>query len=145
MQYALMDFGAFQAYQESNGGQVTRYTDLDGNTLFASPPVGNGGTILDANAMPVWALPTPQPEPAPEYVPPVTKLTKLEYLRRFTQDERIAIRQAASASPVLDDYLRLLELAEDVTLTDPDTMAAVAMLEAVGLLVAGRAEEILRA
>lgn len=70
-------------------------------------------------------------------------LTKLEYLRRFTQDERIAIRQAATQSPVLDDYLRLLDMAQEVNTGDPDTVAAVRMLEAVGLLSQGRAIEVL--
>lgn len=70
-------------------------------------------------------------------------LTKLEYLRRFTQDERVAIRTAAKANAVLEDYLALLELAEEVNLGDADTIAAVQMLEAAGLLAAGRAGEIL--
>jgi hypothetical protein len=70
-------------------------------------------------------------------------LTKLEYLRRFTQEERIAIRQAAAHNAVLDDYLKLLELAQEVNLSDPDAVAAVQMLEAYGLLAPGRAAEIL--
>ena len=70
-------------------------------------------------------------------------LTKLEYLRRFTQEERIVIRQAATQSPVLDDYLSLLELAEEVSLGDADTVAAVRLLEAAGLIAAGRVAEIL--
>jgi len=70
-------------------------------------------------------------------------LSKLEYLRRFTQAERIAIRQAAKQSEVLEDYLRLLELAEEINTGDPDTTAAVQMLEAAGLLASGRAAEVL--
>lgn len=69
--------------------------------------------------------------------------TKLEYLRRFTQDERIAIREAAKTVPTLDDYLQLLELAEEVRSDDPDIIGALTMLEAVGLIGAGRAAEIL--
>ena len=69
--------------------------------------------------------------------------TKLEHLRRFTQDERVAIRNAAKAIPVLEDYMALLELAEEINITDPDTIAAVQMLETSGLLAVGRASEIL--
>lgn len=69
-------------------------------------------------------------------------VTKLEYLRRFTQAERIAIRAAATNSPELADYLAMLDLAQDINLDDLDTIAALAMLEAVGLLAAGRAAEI---
>ena len=69
--------------------------------------------------------------------------TKLEYLRRFTQDERIAIRTAAKQVPALDDYLELLALATDVRSDDPDIVGALAMLEAGGLIGVGRAQEIL--
>lgn len=69
--------------------------------------------------------------------------TKLEYLRRFSQAERIAIRTAAKAIPELEDYLQLLELATEVRSDDPDIMGALQMLEAGGLIAAGRAQEIL--
>lgn len=70
-------------------------------------------------------------------------MTKLEYLRRFTQAERIAIREAAKVSPVLEDYLQLLELATEINTGDADTIAAVTMLEQAGLIGTGRAQEIL--
>jgi acyl-CoA synthetase (AMP-forming)/AMP-acid ligase II len=73
----------------------------------------------------------------------MTALTKLEYLRRFTQAERIAIRAAAAQSPVLDDYMQLMELATEVDTSDTDTVTAVRMLEQAGLIAAGRADEIL--
>lgn len=69
--------------------------------------------------------------------------TKLEYLRRFTQDERIAIRTAAKTVPQLDDYLELLTLAEDIRSDDPDIVGALQMLEGAGLMAPGRAQEIL--
>jgi len=69
--------------------------------------------------------------------------TKLEYLRRFTQDERIAIRTAAKQVPALEDYVALLELASEVRSDDPDIIAALQMLEGAGLIAAGRAQEIL--
>jgi hypothetical protein len=70
-------------------------------------------------------------------------LSKLEYLRRFTGTERISIRTAAKSNAVLEDYLAMLELAEEIRLDDADTVAAVNMLEQVGLLATGRAAEIL--
>ena len=70
-------------------------------------------------------------------------ITKLEYLRRFTTGERVSIRSAASANPVLDDYLKLMELAQEINLDDPDTVSAVQMLEQAGLIATGRAAEIL--
>ena len=86
--------------------------------------------------------------PQPEVVEVVQReVSGVSYLRRFTQPERIAIRAAAAQSPVLDDYLRLLDITIAqggiVNLDDEDTVTAVNMLEQVGLLATGRAAEIL--
>ena len=70
-------------------------------------------------------------------------LTKLEYLRRFTDKERIAIRAAAEQNAALADYLQLMEAAQDINTGDADTIAAVTMLAQAGLIAAGRAQEIL--
>ena len=70
-------------------------------------------------------------------------MAKLEYLRRFTVEERVAIRAAAEQNAVLADYLQLMELAQDINTGDPDTVAAVTMLEQAGLIAAGRANEVL--
>lgn len=77
-----------------------------------------------------------------EAVPVQRIVTKLEYLRRFTMEERITIRQAATQSPGLSDYLAMLELAQDINLDDADTIGAVSMLEGAGLIATGRAAEI---
>jgi len=85
-----------------------------------------------------------KPEDAPA---PPRDITGVSYLRRFTQDERIAIRDAAKASAVLDDYLKLLDatIAQGgvINLDDHDTVAAVILLEQSGLIGPGRAAEVL--
>lgn len=78
-----------------------------------------------------------------EAAPVPRTITKLEYLRRFTPKERIAIRAAAEQDAALTDYLQLMELAQEINLDDPDTIAAVQMLEQSGLIAAGRAAEVL--
>ena len=70
-------------------------------------------------------------------------MTKLEFLRRFTAEERVAIRTVAKSNVQIEDYLALLELADEVNTRDRDTRGGVQMLEAAGLLAAGRAAEIL--
>ena len=70
-------------------------------------------------------------------------MTQLEYLRRFTVEERVAIRAAAAHNPVLADYLQLMELAQDINTGDADTIAAVTLLEQTGLIAPGRANEVL--
>ena len=74
---------------------------------------------------------------------PVRSLSKLEYLRRFTAQERIAIRTVAKTDPVLEDFMVLMDLATEINLDDPDTVSGLHMLEAAGLLDQGRAAEIL--
>ena len=69
------------------------------------------------------------------------QLTKLQFLRRFTVQERLAIR--ASTNPIILDFMQLLDLAQDVRLDDPDTLIGVNYLEQQELLAKGRAVEIL--
>lgn len=91
-------------------------------------------------------------EPEPE-APPTTVyggrriLTQLEFLRLFTQQERVTIRVFAQGdSPyqlAVRDFMYLLELAQEINLDDAETQVGVPQLEALGLLAAGRAAEIL--
>ena len=57
---------------------------------------------------------------APVIVLPPGPLSRLEFLRSFTAQQRIAIR--AANDPVIIDALQLLDLAEDVNLQDPDVV-----------------------
>lgn len=115
--------------RKSDGAEMLRYSAAQAQEV-------NGLDLVDYD----------HTEWTPEAQPPATAnrtLTKLEYLRRFTVDERVAIRAAAAANPVLADYLALMELAQEINTCDPDTIAAVQMLEQAGLIAAGRAQEIL--
>ena len=71
------------------------------------------------------------------------KLTKLEFLRKFTAQERIAIRSAAQSDPIIFDAMELLNLAEFVSLTDTDTINLVGYLAMVGIIASNRVSEIL--
>lgn len=83
----------------------------------------------------------------PVLPPEERNISGVQYLRRFTQAERIAIRAAASQSAELDDYLKLLDatIAQGgiVNLDDEDLITAAQMLELVGLIAPGRAAEVL--
>lgn len=80
----------------------------------------------------------PPPEP-----PPVDELNKIDFLRLFTQAERITIRQAAKVNPQVEDYQDMLNQATVVRLSDPDIQTGIPALEAAGILGAGRAAQIL--
>ena len=82
---------------------------------------------------------TPEPPPPP----PVDELHKVDFLRLFTQAERIAIRQAAKLNPVVEDYQAILDAATIIRLSDADIQEGVPELEDAGLLAPGRAAQIL--
>lgn len=84
-------------------------------------------------------FPVVEPPPEPE---PVRWLHKAIYLRRFTAEERITIKAARASSAALDDYLYILEAAENVFLDDPDLIAGLGFLVGAGLLAPGRPAEI---
>ena len=82
-------------------------------------------------AAPVAAAAPPPPEP-------VTVVSRLDFLRRFTRAERIALRAAETTDPVVADFLLMLTLAEDVDLTSPDVTEGLAYLEANAFVTAER-------
>ena len=81
--------------------------------------------------------------PVPPVPPPVDQMDKVDFVRLFTQPERITIRQAAKVNPQVEDYQYMLDQASVVRLSDPDIQAGVPALEAAGLIGAGRAAKIL--
>ncbi len=94
----------------------------------------------------------PPPPPAPPVEP--VRITKLAFRNRFTQAEKVAIEIASLDNPAAGMPQRAqaaalrasqqdVAVAQFIDLTRADTRAGVQMLEAVGLLAAGRAAEIL--
>ena len=75
--------------------------------------------------------------------PENTKMTKLGFKHRFTQPERIAIRQAAASNPVVFDFQDLLDSATYIDIGRQDTIDAINQLEQFGLIGEGRSAEIL--
>lgn len=68
-------------------------------------------------------------------------LTQLAFLRRFTAAERIAIR--SSTDPVILDFMHLVSLAQDILVTDEDTIMGVGYLAQEGYILPERVEQIL--
>lgn len=93
-------------------------------------------------------------EPVPVVLP--RRITSLAFRRRFTRGERTAIEWSAvdRADQTEAQRLQAAELRADlksqdqatyIDLDDPDTVDGVQALEEAGLIVAGRADEILSA
>lgn len=70
-------------------------------------------------------------------------ITRLEFMQRFTQVERLTIRTAAKQNTAIEDMLNMVEIATYINVTRPDTVGGVRALEAAGLIGPGRADEIL--
>ena len=75
------------------------------------------------------------------YVRVIVPVTRLEFLRRFTPEQRIAIR--ASTDPLIIDGRELLDMASDVSADDPDTILYVRYLQQQGFISAEDADRIL--
>lgn len=70
-------------------------------------------------------------------------LTKLEFLRRFTQTERIAIREFAKTDVLIDDFMQLLDIAEFIDPSDQDTNNALQYLAYKSIINPNRINEVL--
>ena len=101
-------------------------------------------------------LPYQAPAPAPPPVPEPQRITRLAFRNRFTAAEKVALEIAALDNPAAAMPARAqaaalranqadLAAATFVDLQRADTRAGVQMLEAAGLLAAGRALQILDA
>ncbi|MGD9663478.1 MAG: hypothetical protein AB7U63_19725 [Porticoccaceae bacterium] len=71
------------------------------------------------------------------------RVTRLQFLQRFTDDEMNGFVTAAKTNAALEAYLMKLQNAEGVLLTDPSTIVGVQALEMMQIIGAGRAQEIL--
>ena len=75
----------------------------------------------------------------------VTKFTQLDFLKRFTEEEEIAIYTAAEQSILVRVWLDKFKMAKDyIDITDERTISGIRGLEAAGIIGVGRAEEILK-
>ena len=70
-----------------------------------------------------------------------TVYTPLEFLRLFTSAERTLMR--TSTDDIVLDFLWMADKAQDLKLSDPDTIAGINYMASIGILTAERAEEIL--
>lgn len=72
-----------------------------------------------------------------------TRITRLQFLSRFTDAEMQAVIAASDQSPALRSALLKWQTADGIVLTDAATVAGVEALEIAGLLAAGRSAEVL--
>lgn len=104
---------------------------------------GQAVAIFPRDTLPDFAIEAWNPSILAFYTKPTAQLTQKAFLKRFSAQEYAAVKAAAAANGTVDYYFQLMMSAEYICVSDPDTMAGVQMLEQAGLLVQGRAAEIL--
>jgi hypothetical protein len=123
---------------------------VPGVVFYEGDNPASSGDIYDPATQTFTAPPQPEPE-----TPPAKRiLTKLEFRRKLTDAERpyidefnatfesnglLTVEQKRAIRSGLEDY----KVAQEVNLDDPQTQAMVQLYEALGLIAAGRATEIL--
>lgn len=75
--------------------------------------------------------------------PKMTMLSKVDFLTRFTEVERIAIYTEENINIVVKMWLEMFRAANSINLKDQATIDGVNALESAGILATGRAAEIL--
>lgn len=69
-------------------------------------------------------------------------ITREDFFSRFTNSEIANIYRASAASDDLFAYVKKLEINPTVNINHPDVVSGLNLLESVGLLAAGRANQI---
>lgn len=131
-----------QAVDVTTGNPEDLYhPDLASQFIIVPDGTENGATYAGG----VWTNPVRQAPPPPVLAPEDWQITKLAFLQRFNLDERMRIYGAASADPVVADFLRMIELASFIDLAREDTIQGVGYLVTKEYLGAERAHTILTA
>lgn len=116
------------------------YTDISGNVIEYVQTNGYQSRNW-LNVRLDWMEPFPVQETIISGTSPI--ITKLQFLQRFTQEERIAIREAAKTNPYVEDFLELLNAASEVNVEYQPTIDAIDALIGLGLIAAASKPDIL--
>lgn len=88
-----------------------------------------------------WSAPAPAPQPEPVY----PKVTPVEFKMLFASAERIAIKEARTTDPVIDDYFDIVEdpRLQAVDLGLHSVQEGIHYLQTIGILTEDRVSQIL--
>lgn len=74
--------------------------------------------------------------------PVETRLSKLQYMERFTNQEMVSIFSAAKQNPAVEVWLEKFKLSEFIDLSDQRIVSGLLALESANIIAQGRAMEI---
>lgn len=81
----------------------------------------------------------PGPEPEYKHI-----YTRYEFLSRFTAAERIAIRKAAKEDPIIEDFMAMLDICDEIDVRNTDTINGIDYLILKEIIKAERRSDILK-
>lgn len=127
MWHALYEIGTGRLV---SSGSILASSIPDGMAVktFSSPP-----TMLWNEATLEFDMEIPAPK---------ASLTPLEFLQRFTVYERVAIRSAAKADPIIEDFLDMINAASGIEGGHPLLVQGLGYMILQGLVTPERAAEI---
>jgi hypothetical protein len=70
-------------------------------------------------------------------------ISKLDFLTRFTMQERLTIRTFQDTDSIIDDFMKILEISQEIDLGNPLTKQGLMYLVSVGAIQLSRVDEIL--
>lgn len=106
---------------QEDGRQVIieRHTEADGR-MFAYEYLWDGAipvqSILEERAASINATLAARAAAMAAVAGTSTPLTRYEFLSRFTTAERVGIRDAAKTNPIIEDFMKMMELSGTVVL-----------------------------
>ena len=140
MRYAWIDEGSISDICDGNPDMAYHPTVAAYYTEMVSEEERAGDTWDGA----MWHHPpTPDPPTAPPVVPVKQPITRVDFLLRFSGQERISIRLARKTDPVIEDLWDILDQLNEVYLDHPTMVEGVAYLESAGFISPGRGSAIL--
>lgn len=113
--------------------------DLDDSTLANLVIVFPAATLTQLGLEDTGFLPVEVPDPPVR----VLKLSKYEFMCRFTPQERAAIRELAKTDEIVADFLDLMDKASAVELDAQNTIGGMGYLVQHSAITAERSVEIL--
>lgn len=136
--YALIRNGVVENVVLADAAYVATLTGYD--AVIANPAAGVGW-LYDGQAF-TAPEPVEPPPPAPAVIP---ALTQLQFRLLLTQAERLKCRELRQQDLVLDDFLGLLDIAQEVELSNPLTIYGLSYASSIGCFTPERLAQILAA
>lgn len=140
IEFKQIDDSLYQSWVSSGNPKKDAYliVNLSQPPTVASNEVAEYNFLINSNSVDqIWTVRNKTTEELRK------TWTSYQFLLRFTQQERIAYRNAAKTDEMVADFLNLATAAQEIVNDDPMTLAGMSYLVQIGILTEQRKNEIL--